>query len=263
MKLQITKMLTVLLALFFLTSLMSTVYAEDEQNVRFKGKVVYLSDLDTYVLRADDKRRFHPIKRLPPSFRENELDVVVEGKLHKEMYGRTMYGTAIEVTNITLASKYVSPEEQQALELALARMDAFNTRDLTKLQQIDVLAQNLTLDDFTHWLGNGEYKYTLHYIEVTLPSGSYNAEVPITGFCLYSKKIVNGMSLSGDIRYSLMKFTIANIHGQWKFISTGNYSPDTAIDPNQYIADLLKITQEKYGTTDLPEIQPVGNGVKH
>ncbi|MBP2649486.1 MAG: hypothetical protein H6Q74_311 [Firmicutes bacterium] len=257
------KFITSLLVVFYLSGISTSALAADNQIVRFKGKVKYLANLDTYVLRSDDNRRFHPSKRLPEAFRQDTLEVVVEGKLREDLYGRNMYGTALEVLAIYPADSYISPEDQQAIALTLKRMEAFNTKDLNKLQQIDVLAQNLTTEKFQSWFGSGNYQFTLHYLETDIPSGQFNEGAPITGFCLYSRDIVNGMALSGNSQYSLMKFTIAKVDGTWKFTATGNYIPENDIDPNQFVDELLKKSQKKYGTSNLAEWTSSRSELKH
>lgn len=226
--------------------------------MRFKGIVKYLNGLNTYVLRGDDGKRFNPTKRLPVKFQQDTIAVVVEGILREDLGGPNLYGTALDVSVITLADSYISPEDKQAIALTLARMTAFDSKDLAKLQAIDVMAAKLTPESFQNWFGSGNYTFALHYLETDLPAGPYSDAMPITGFCLYSRDLVNGMDMSGNSsRYTLMKFTIAKVDGGWKFTSTGKYIPEAGVDPNQFVADLLDKAKKKYGTTNLAEWTPL------
>jgi len=251
MRTSMIKIISSLLLCLLLSTISCNAFAAENQIVRFKGKVKYLASLDTYGLLSDDEQRFHPIKRLPLQFHKNDLEVVVEGKLRNDLFGSNMYGKALEVVSISLAPKYISPEDRQAIRLLLLRMDAFNTGDLTKLQQIDVAAKNITPERFKAWIGGNSAKFTLNYMETTLPSGSFTDNSKISGFCLYTRERINGMALSGNLNYALMKFTIAKVDGQWKFITTGNYLPDNGIDPKQFVEQLKEKANKKYGTANL------------
>ncbi|MBP2655302.1 MAG: hypothetical protein H6Q73_2871 [Firmicutes bacterium] len=252
MKTSMIKLISSLVLCLLLSIITCNAFAAENQIVRFKGKVKHLTSLDTYGLLSDDERRFHPTKRLPLKFQKDDLEVIVEGNLREDLFGPNMYGKALDVVSISLASQYVSPEDRQAIRLLLLRMDAFNTGDLAKLQQIDVAAKNITAERFKAWIGGNSARFTLNYMETTLPSGPFTDNSKISGFCLYSRERVNGMSISGNLNYALMKFTIAKVDGQWKFVTTGNYLlPDNGVDPKQFVEQLKEKAKEKYGTTNL------------
>lgn len=242
-------MITVLAALAMMPAA-SAAGAENEA-IRFKGKVRWVESLGTYALIADDGKKYHPVKQLPRAYQKDDLAVVVEGRLRPDLVGSRMYGAAVEVMNIYRADKYVSPEEKEAVRLLLARMDAFNERDLVKLRAIDTMALSLSRQQFEEWLA-GWGNFTLHYVEasnVFVPKPAAGAT--IEGICLYSRERTNSMALSGNRQQAVIKFAMAKKDGKWVFTSVEAYRPDPITDMEQLVADLLARAKERYGTTDL------------
>lgn len=222
------------------------------QTLRIKGQVRYVQSLATYGILSDEGKAYHPIKKLPRAFQKDGVAVVVEGRLRPDLVGARMYGVAFEVTRIEKAELYISTEEREAIPLLLARMDAFNTRNLAKLRSIDTVARNLTWEQFDAWRA-GWGNYTLHYLEATVPGGGKPGDKIIAGYCLYSRTRVNSMALSGDQQYAIMNFTLAKKDGAWLFTETSAFRPAPDQDPDAIIADFLAKAKVRFGTTNLAE----------
>ena len=219
--------------------------AADYPRLRLKGTVKYIASQDTYGIWGENGKKYQPVKQLPKEFRKDGTEVVIEARERRDIVGTRMWGTAIEVLSIMRADLYISPEDKQAIALLLRRMEAFNNRDLTALQKIDTMAGGLTADDFTAWLGSYS-GFTLHYVET-----AGQGRGAITGFCLYSRKLENGLSLSGDIQYSLMQFELKQTNGEWLFAGTRSYRPAEATDWDSYISQLQAAAKTRFGTDNL------------
>jgi hypothetical protein len=225
---------------------------QPSQTLRIKGQVRFVQSLATYGILSDEGKAYHPIKKLPRTFQKDGLAVVVEGRLRPDLVGARMYGVAFEVTKIEKAELYISPEERDAIPLLLARMDAFNNKDLAKLRSIDTMARNLTWEQFDAWR-TGWGNYTLHYLEATTPGGGRPGDKTIAGYCLYSRTRVNSMALSGDQQYAILNFTLAKKDGAWLFTETSAFKPSPDQDMDALIADLLAKAKVRFGTTNLAE----------
>jgi len=219
--------------------------------IRIKGKVWYVSPpMDLYGIMSEDGKKFHPIRKLPRDFQKDGMEVVVEGKIRDDLVGARMWGQPFEVVKITRAEQYIAPEDREAFRLLQLRMGAFNNKDLGQLQSIDTMARGLSPEQFTAWIA-GFDKFTLRYFETTAAANPVIMDSTISGTCLFSRERVNSVALSGNFQYALMKFTMKKSPEGWKFTETGNYVPDTDVDMDQYVADLLEKAKQKYGSTDL------------
>lgn len=244
-------LITFLLIAVLAVSAAAAAAGAEAQAVRFKGKVRWVESLATYALIGDDGSKYHPVKPLPRAYQKNDLAVVVEARLRPDVVGSRMYGPAVEVVDIAKADRYISPEEKEAVALLLARMNAFNARDLARLREIDVMAAKLTKAQFDEWLA-GWGKFTLHYVEAANVFGPRPAASgTIEGVCLYSRERTNSMAISGNVQHAVMKFVMAKKDGKLVFTATEAYRPDPAADMEQTVAGYLARAQERYGTTDL------------
>lgn len=225
---------------------------EAGQLLRFKGKVRFVTALDTYGLLSDEGKQYHPVKQLPRPYQKDELAVVVEGRLRPDLVGSRMYGVAFEVTQITRADKYVSPEEWEAVRMLLMRMAAFNEKDIVKLRAIDKMALKLSREQFDTWL-EGWGNYTLHYVEAINNFGPRQTGKTIEGICLYSRDRVNSMAISGNRQHALMRFTLAKQEqgGDWQFTVMDAYQPGPETDMDEAVAEYLASAAARFGTTDL------------
>lgn len=247
---QLTLGLIIAVLMFgFLSSPALAAANEENQVIRISGIVCYVDSLDTYGIMGNDGKQYQPIKQLPREYQTDGLEVVATGKLHDDIINSKMWGNAFEVLTITKTAKYIGPEEREAIRLLVERMSAFNAKDLGQLQKIDVVARGLSAEQFNDWLGNYG-NFTLRYVE-TGAITKVPDQTTISGLCLYSRQLLNGMALSGNTNYTTMRFTLSKIGDGWKFTATASYMPDDVVDPQQYIKDLLARAEEKYGTTDL------------
>ncbi len=247
-----TPLIVLLLAALLLATMPPAIAAAagDRQHISFKGKVRWVESLATFALLADDGKKYHPIKQLPRAYQKDDLAVVVEGVLRPDLVGSHMYGPALEVQRITRADKYVSPEEWEAIRLLVLRMQAFNEKNLGKLQAIDVMAGKLSREQFESWL-EGWGNFTLHYVEAAKISGPRPTGPTIEGFCLYSRVRVNSMAISGDVQFALLKFTLVKDGDKWRFAATEAFRPDPDRDIAEVAVDYLEKAKERFGTTDL------------
>lgn len=247
--------LSILLVLLALSLPMPAALAAGDQapqTIRITGKIVFVQSLDYYGILSDEGKQYQPMKKLPRGFQKDGLAVVVEAKLRPDLVAARMYGAAIEVLQINKAELYVSPEERDAITLLLARMDAFNQKDLTKLRQIDQVARSLTQEQFASWQ-SGWGKYTLHYVEATVPNGLRPGEKVIAGYCLYSRERVDSMAISGNIQHTIMNFVISKKDGTWVFTETSTFKPEPGQDMDAIQAELLNKAKQRFGTTNLAE----------
>lgn len=239
---------TIVLVMCFLLLLtpIASAASADFQTVRIKGTVWFVQSMSLYAIMSEDGKKYEPIKKLPNEFLIDGLPVVVEGKIRDDLVGERMWGQPLEVVQIFKASQYIGPEDRIAISLLLTRMDAFNTKNLAKLQDIDVVAKNLNAAQFDSWIADCG-NYSLHYVD-TSPA---IAGTTINGTCLYSRQHSNSIDLFSGADYTVMKFTISKSGDNWKFTATSNYVPEIGTDMNQVISDMMDAANQKYGTTDL------------
>jgi hypothetical protein len=240
------------LLVFSLTPCWPAVAADQQVPlVRIKGKVWYVSPpMDLYGIMSEDDKKFHPIRKLPREFQHDGMEVVVEGKIRDDLVGARMWGQPFEVVKIVKAEQYIAPEDREAFRLLKLRLDAFNNKNLAQLQSIDVMAQSLSADQFISWINSFD-KFTLRYFETTAASNRVIMGSTITGMCLFSRERLNSIALSGNFQYALMRFTLKKTAEGWKFTETGNYVPDSDVDMDQFVTDLLEKAKQKYGSSDL------------
>lgn len=241
-KQSVSMLVVILITLGLLAGLCS---AADYPRLQIKGTIKYIVSEDTYGILGENNKKYQPVKQLPKEYRKDGTEVVVEARERRDIVAARMWGTAIEVLTITKAERFISYEDRQARAILLRRMEAFNAKDLGKLQQIDSMARSLTLEQFTAWL-SGYSSYTLHYVETTRLDPQ-----TITGFCLYSRQLENGLALSGNIQYSLMKFTLKQTANTWGFSDTQGYRPGDGVDADSYIQQLMTRSRIKFGTDNL------------
>ncbi|MDR3563522.1 MAG: hypothetical protein P4N59_19095 [Negativicutes bacterium] len=239
-----------LLALSQLPSLPVAAADTPPQVIRVKGTVWYVASMDLYAIMGLDGKKYHPTKKLPREYQKEGTELVVEGKIRDDLTATKLWGQPFEIVKITKADQYTAPEDRETLRLLLLRMDAFNTKNLDKLQAIDVMASGLTAEQFNSWIGSYD-RFTLQYFETTATTHPVIMGSPITGMCLYARERLNSIALSGNIQYTLMSFTLTKNPDGWKFTSIGPYTPEGDVDMDKFVDELLKKTKDKYGTTNL------------
>lgn len=238
--------LSILIVIVIMAGMLPSLCAAAEYpRIQVKGTVKYIVAEGTYGILGEDGKKYQPVKQLPKEYRKDGAEVVVEARERKDIVAARMWGTAIEILTITRADRFISYEDRQAVRALLYRMDAFNNKDLAKLQQIDDVAKPLTPDQFVAWLGSYGH-FTLLYVEAARLDAN-----TITGFCLYSRELQNGLALSGNIQYSLMRFTLRQTAAVWKFSDTQGYRPGDGVDADEYIQELTARSKVKYGTDNL------------
>jgi len=244
-----TKTILILLAALFVWLSSKPVLASEPsyETIHMKGTIKYIMSDRTYGILGENGKKYQPT-RLDKEYRHDGMAVAFDAKVRKDLVGVRMWGTAVELTSIMSLEKYVSNAENEAIRLLLLRMNAFETRDLAQLQKIDVISRNLSEQEFGDWLGFYG-KFTLRYVEVT------EAEpATIRGMCLYTRELVNAMALSGNVKRTLLCFTLSKLDGDWKFTGTETFRPsDTAFDLDQYAAELEAQGIRKYGTDNLAQ----------
>jgi hypothetical protein len=240
----------IVVAIWCFAAISSPVFAssQDFQTIHMKGTVRYIVSDGTYGILGENGKKYQPI-RLSQEYRHDGLAVVFDAKIRDDLIGARMWGTAVEITQIMKLDQYISAAENEAIRMLLLRMDAFDTRDLGKLQKIDIVSRGLSEQEFNEWLGFYG-NFTLRYVEIT------DAEPGmISGLCLYSRELVNAMALSGNVKRTLLCFTLNKLDGEWKFTSTWNYRPsDPEMDLEQYATELEERGKSKYGTDNLAQI---------
>lgn len=219
--------------------------AEDYPRVQIKGTVKYIVAEDTYGILDENGKKYQPVRQLPKEYRKEGTEIVVEARKRPDIIAARMWGTALEIFTITKADRFISYEDRQATNLLLRRLDAFNTKDLTKLQQVDSMARSLTQDQFGSWLGSYG-NFMLHYVETARMDPNV-----ITGFCLYSRELQSGIVFSGNTQHALMKFTLKQTGGTWSITDTQGYRPGNGVDVDKYIQELIEKSKAKYGTDNL------------
>lgn len=242
----------ILLLVTYLLTISLPVFAGSSahETIQMKGTVRYIAADGTYGILGENGKKYQPV-RLSKEYRKEGLAVAFDAKIREDLIGARMWGSAIEITRIAKLDQYVSAAENEAIQLLLLRMEAFETHDLAKLQRIDIVSRELSQQEFTDWLGFYG-KFTLRYVEITEAEPG-----TIKGMCLYTRELVNAMALSGNIKRSLLCFTLNKLDGEWKFTATSSYRPSgSAVDLEQYAADLEVRGMSKYGTDNLAKRQP-------
>lgn len=235
-------LLLFLLLVFPLT--VSAAAAADENVILVKGTVRYVVAEGTYGILSEDGKKYQPV-RLSKEFRKDGLAVVCRLKLRDDLVGTRMWGWAVEILQIDTTDRFIAAEEGQAIPLLQARMEAFNQRDLAKLQAIDVVARKLSPEQFTDWIGTYG-RFTLRDVEIVEAGPN-----EIRGTCLYSREMVNGLDLAGNVKYTIMEFVLNKIGDGWKFTATGPFRPGEGMEREDSVAAMLQRAKTKYGTDDL------------
>jgi len=241
----------IVVTMIYLLTISLTVFASSptHETIHMKGTVKYIVADGTYGILGENGKKYQPV-RLSKEYRRDGLAVAFDAKIREDLIGARMWGTAIEITQITKLEQYITAAEKEAIRLLLLRMDAFEAHDLTKLQRIDIVSRGLSEQEFTDWLGFYG-KFTLRYVEITEAEPG-----TITGMCLYTRELVNAMAVSGNIKRTLLCFTLSKLDSEWKFTATSSYQPSgNTVDLEQYSAELEARGINKYGTDNLAKRQ--------
>ncbi|MEN6411601.1 MAG: hypothetical protein ABFC84_02415 [Veillonellales bacterium] len=239
-----TRMILIMAMLLLFPLTVFSAPAADENVIWIKGTVRYAVTEGTYGILSDKGKKYQPV-RLSKEFRKDGLAVVCQVRLRDDLVGARMWGRAVEILQISTTDRYIAAEERQVIPLLQVRMEAFNGQDLAKLQAVDVVARKLSSEQFTDWIGNYGH-FTLRDVEIADAGPS-----EIRGACLYSRELVNGLDLSGNVKYTIMEFVLNKIGDGWKFTATGPFRPGEGMELEDSVAAMLQRAKTKYGTDDL------------
>ncbi|SFM04351.1 hypothetical protein [Pelosinus propionicus] len=208
------------------------------------GQVTAPSIQGFYGIIGDDGVKYQPIN-LPRKFKKDGLTIQFDTKLKANTMSTFQWGKIIEVSNVAQITSSIAPEERKAIHLLLKRLDAFNTKDLEKLQEVDIVSRQLTKEQFDSWIAKYDH-FTLLYVAISDADST-----SITGSCYYTRELVNGMTLHGNTDLAAMTFTLSQTSSGWKLTESGSLSNQ----PIQYSADTFAALKEKslkkYNTENL------------
>ncbi len=197
-----------------------------------------------YGIIGDDGVKYQPTN-LPRKFKKEGLIIQFDAKLKANTMSTFQWGKIVELSNAAQITSSIAPEERKAIHLLLKRLDSFNTRDLDKLQEIDIVSRQLTKEQFDHWVGKYDH-FTLVYVDISDADST-----SITGSCYYTRELINGMTLHGNTDLAAMTFTLSQTSSGWKLTESGSLSDQ----PLHYNADTLAALKEKsvqkYNTDNL------------
>lgn len=205
------------------------------------GYIHYIADKgELWGIIGDDGKKYMPTN-LPRKLRKEGIPVYFEAS-EKNEPSSIVWGTIIELKSIKpLQQRPFSEDESAAIYLLLKRMAAFNHRNLSELKQIDTSAATYSTEQFTAWLDSYS-NFKLRYVGISVASAT-----SISGICFYTRELVNGMTLNGNIQMAPVSFTLRLTPAGWKFTDVSAYNDGFAVSPEE----IFKKAQVKYGTEDL------------
>lgn len=235
-----------LLLLVLYSSLASAAQQNSPSETFHRTGQVYYANIEGgfYGIVGDDGIKYQPTN-LPRKFKKEGLSLKFDAKIKNSGVSLFQWGTIIELSNVNELITDVSEDERKAIFVLLKRMDAFNTKDLAKLQEIDLQSRQLTNEQFQSWV-NQYHHYTLQYVDIF--SGN---STEITGACYYTRELINGMTLYGTTDLAAMNFTIKQTPNGWKITEVESLRNPIVSYQTDAITDLKKKTMEKYKTDNL------------
>lgn len=244
----ITKGFYVLLSILFLTLFSQTVWAAESlpqsQTFHLTGEI-HFSTLEGgfYGIIGDDGKKYQPTN-LPRKFKKDGLAIKFDAK-RKDVISTFQWGTIVELSNAAPITTSISSDERRAILLLLKRLDAFNTKDLAKLQDIDTVSRQLTKEQFDSWVSKYN-NFTLQYVDI------FDADsTSITGSCYYTRELTNGMTLHGNTDLAAMTFTLSQTSQGWKLTQSGALSNPAVLANTDALADLKQKAFAKYNNNNL------------
>lgn len=206
--------------------------------IQLTGEIVYVPTGEGfYGIIGDDGQKYQPTN-LPRELRKRGLPVKFSAISRKDSFTSIMWGNIIEIKDITKISPDITGTERAAIRLLLQRMDAFNTKDLSKLQQIDTVAGDLSQQQFLDWIGNF-HSFTLRYVEITQQDST-----SITGACIYTRES-KAPELADSPAMAYLQFTLDRTKTGWKLTKSISDSVPYSLEV------IKKKALEKYKTDDL------------
>lgn len=243
------KLSRILFFLLLLTLFSHTLTAAQKTSpsdtLHLTGQVYYANmEGGFYGIIGDDGIKYQPTN-LPRKFKKEGLSLKFDAKTKGSMVSVFQWGTIVELLSVSEITTDLSIDERRAMVVLLKRMEAFNNRDLSKLQQIDTRSKQLTQEQFDSWV-NKYTNYTLRYVEIFSANSS-----SITGACYYTRELVNGMRMNGNTDLAMMTFTISLSSSGWKLTDLDNLRNPVFNDKNDVLTDLRQKALAKYKTDNL------------
>ena len=200
-----------------------------------------------FAIIGDDGQKYQPTN-LPHKLRRVGLPIKFDAVINDNIVSTFMWGTIVDISNVTPLSTKISNNERGALYVFVKRMDAFNKKDLTALQEIDTLSQKLTTEQFNSWIGNYS-NYTLQYLEVSA-ADSFS----LTGTCYYSRELMGEQRVEGNLELTATNFTISKTKNGWKVTELESLKNPNFTNKENLLAELKQKSMEKYKTTTLKSL---------
>jgi len=197
-----------------------------------------------YGILGDDGIKYQPTN-LPRKFRKDGLSLKFDAVRKDGMVGTFQWGSIVELSNVNQLSGAIPAEERGALYVLLKRINAFNHKDITLLQEIDLEAKSLTEQQLDAWIGQYN-NYTLRYIDIDSTTSS-----TVKGSCYYTRELTNGMTLHGNMDLAAMTFTMIQTPTGWKLSESGHVSNSLFHEPTDAFAELTQKALAKYNTDNL------------
>jgi len=197
-----------------------------------------------YGIIGDDGIKYQPTN-LPRKFKKEGLNLKFNAKMKSHMVNAFQWGTIVELSEVSEFKTDLTIDERRAIFVLLKRMEAFNNKDLSQLQQIDLPSKQLTAEQFDSWVskyGN----YTLRYVDILSANST-----SITGACYYTRELVNGMTMHGNTDLAMMTFTMSNQGNTWKLVNQGSLTNPIFADNTDILTDLKEKALKKYKTDNL------------
>lgn len=199
-----------------------------------------------FAIIGDDGQKYQPTN-LPAKMRTDGLPIKFDFIINDNVVSTFMWGIIVDVSNVApLSSKAtLTNDERSAISVLLKRMNAFNTKDLTALQKIDVQAKKLSTEQFNSWLANYT-NYTLQYVDLS-SADSYS----LTGTCYYTREYTGGMQIEGTIELAATNFTISKTVDGWKLTELESLKNPSYMNQPNFFDSLKEQALKKYKTNDL------------
>lgn len=196
-----------------------------------------------YGIIGDDGKKYQPTN-LPRKLKKDGLAIKFDARL-KNVMSSFQWGTVVELSNVAPITTPITIEERKAIVLLLKRLDAFNTKDLTKLQEIDTVSRKLTKEQFDSWV-NKYNNFTLQYVDISTADST-----SITGSCYYTRELTNGMTLHGNTDLAAMTFTLSLTPKGWQLTESGILAAPSILNNSDALADLKEKALAKYKSDNL------------
>lgn len=222
--------------------------APKPNTIHLTGHVEYLNIQGGFFgIIGDDGQKYQPTN-LPPKVRTNGLPIKFNATINDNIVSSFMWGTIVDVSDVAPLKFSTPNNERSAIYVLLKRMDAFNTKDLAALQQIDTLSKQLTTEQFNNWIGNYS-NYTLQYVDIA-SADSYS----LTGSCYYTRELLGEKRAEGNIELSATTFTISKTKDGWKLTELESLKNPNFTNKETLLADLKQKAIGKYKTNQLANL---------